>query len=198
MGDRDGHNEGNRFSESRAERLVGINYRKVQPSKISPALLSCVCARARTRLREIASLKYENYCPLLRSVSLAMCVTPAFFGDSFSLTLTLCLSFILELSFFLSAAGTSPRSKRELTRVSLPRSRMCAPFISIFYLTEDKISLQFVNQFANKKKQTEKKRAFQYLPFLPSSRGECVRAFVHASARACDFFAWPHMRFSDL
>lgn len=46
------------------EGLVGINYRKVQPSK-NPALLSC------TRFFEIASLKYENYCPWLRSVSLA-------------------------------------------------------------------------------------------------------------------------------
>lgn len=35
--------------------LVGVNYRKVQPSKIH-------CSCARTRL-EIASLKHENYCP---------------------------------------------------------------------------------------------------------------------------------------
>jgi len=121
------HGEGNRFSESSCraerERLVGINYRKVQPSKIQ--LFPRVCALA----FEIASLKYENYCPWLRSVSLATCITSVF---------------LIFQASFLSTAGIQrigiaiTRARENLFAVAPPWSRMRAPrapFVLIFYRT---------------------------------------------------------------
>lgn len=60
---RRGSTEESVLRNSRSGGLVGINYRKVQPSKIQCS----VCAR--TRL-EIAPLKHENYCLCPRCVSI--------------------------------------------------------------------------------------------------------------------------------
>lgn len=90
-------------SQAERERLVGINYRKVQPSKIQ--LFPRVCALA----FEIASLKYENYCPWLRSVSLATCIT---------------LAFLIFRASFLSTAGSRTAIGIAIARAREKESRV--------------------------------------------------------------------------
>jgi len=177
MGNR-GHGEGNRFSESRAEPsgrgIVGINYRKVQPSKIQ--LFPRVCALA----FEIASLKYENYCPWLRSVSLATCITS---------------TFLIFQASFLSTAGIHAVIGIVIARVRERENlafRCCTTSVTnartacavCFDLLSRWRKYFFVRPI-RKSKSTDKKRAFQYLLFLPPRALRAVRTCVRARVHAC-------------
>lgn len=159
-------------SRAERERLVGINYRKVQPSKIQPR----VCALA----FEIASLKYENYCPWLRSVSLATCITSAFliFQASFLST----AGIHAAIGIAIARARENLAFRCYTTSVTNARTA-CAVCFDLFDLAGENISShgQFVrvNQLA-------KNEPFDISPFfLPELSARCVRACVHTCVHAC-------------
>lgn len=157
-------------SQAERERLVGINYRKVQPSKIQ--LFPRVCALA----FEIASLKYENYCPWLRSVSLASCVS--YFSSIFS--------FYGGVHTQPSASLSRERERKSLAfccyTISVTNARIASALCFDLFFQRRKY---FFARPIRKSKSAGKKRAFQYLPFfLLELSAQCVRACMHACMRA--------------
>lgn len=132
---------------------------------------------------EIASLKYENYCPWLRSVSLA----------------TVGRTFLIFQASFLSAAGSTqpPASEKEnakkreregerqpllSSRCSLVTNARIANVVCFDLFSHGKniSARQFVrvNQLA-------KSEPFNIFPFfLLESSAPCVRACVHACVRS--------------